>query len=40
MRYISAQESTAIDGMDRTVDFVHGILMDWAGDREMLIGKQ
>ena len=26
--------------MDRTVDFVHGILMDWARDREMLVGKQ
>jgi len=25
---------------DRTVDFIHGILMDWARDREMLIGKQ
>ena len=26
--------------MDRTVDFVHGILVDWARVREMLIGKQ
>ncbi len=25
---------------DRTVDFVHGILMDWTRDREVLIGKQ
>ena len=26
--------------MDRTVDFVHRILMDWARDRDMLVGKQ